>query len=80
MFEQLIKMGMTGMDAIQLERAVERFSSSASAVTTSSAKKTIKKAEVEDEGFNPLVGIFFVLTMCMLIYLIYFTLPACMVI
>lgn len=87
MFKQFIEMGMEDKEAVRLESAIERFDSSASfssTVVTSSAKKTIKKNENEEDEFNPVLftieAVAVVTMLGLLFYGLYFTMPAWMVI
>lgn len=82
MFKQFLEMGLEPVEAMRLERAVERFSAAEKVENKPAAKKTTKKVEVEseDEGFNPIIGIAFILCMVGAVYALYFTLPAWMVI
>lgn len=83
MFKQFIEMGMKDKEAMRLELAVERFSA-INEEKKPVAKKVSKKAEVEEEKFNPILftieAISVIAMLGMLFYGLYFALPAWMVV
>lgn len=86
LFKQFVENGMEPIEAMRLEKAVEHFSSSVNEEKAEKkpAKETIKKVakntEAEEDKFNPIMGIVFILGMVAAIYCMYFTMPAWMVI
>ena len=84
MFKQFIEMGLEPVEAMRLERAVERFSAAEKVEKSHYTKKVIKKAEVEgEEKFNSILFALeaaSVVIMLALLYGLYFTLPAWVII